>query len=70
MITIKSLTKKVRLRIAAVVRRLHFRLMTCANCGNDQITGLPIDCGYKEDFKRISHCKENKLYCSMWCEKD
>lgn len=52
------------------IRKIHHKTMTCENCGHDKICGLPINCGHKEDFKRISHLQENKIYCSLWCEKE
>lgn len=60
------LKDKWRFLIAFVVRRLHRRMMTCENCGNDKPYGLPVECGYKDDFKRISGKNENELYCSLW----
>lgn len=60
---LKSISKWL---LAAVVRRLHGKIMTCSNCGNDKPHGLPVECGYKDDFKRISRKNENELYCSLW----
>ena len=56
--------------LCSVVRRLHRRMMNCANCGNNRMYGLPIDCGYKDDFIRISHMEAKDLYCPMWEKKD
>jgi nitroimidazol reductase NimA-like FMN-containing flavoprotein (pyridoxamine 5'-phosphate oxidase superfamily) len=61
---------KANLDIRFVVRRLHRRLMNCANCGDDNPLGLPIECGYKDDFIRISHIKAEDLYCPMWTRKN
>ena len=61
---------KAKLNIRFVVRRLHRRMMNCANCGTDYPCGLPIECGYKDDFIRISHRGAKDLYCPMWTEKD
>jgi hypothetical protein len=61
---------KEKFNIRYVVRRLHRKLMNCSNCGSDNLYGFPIECGYKNDFIKISHSIAENLYCPMWSKKD